>query len=54
MPAYEYFCKKCDKNFTVTMTIAEHEKKNVKCPECKSTRVVPQFRSFFAKTARKS
>jgi putative FmdB family regulatory protein len=54
MPLYEYFCKNCDENFTVTMTIAEHEKKNVKCPKCKGTKVVPQFRSFYAKTSRKS
>ena len=54
MPLYEYFCKNCDENFTVTMTIAEHEKKNVKCPKCKGKKVVPQFRSFYAKTSRKS
>jgi putative FmdB family regulatory protein len=54
MPLYEYFCKKCGENFTVTMTIAEHEKKNVKCPKCKGKKVVPQFRSFYAKTSRKS
>jgi putative FmdB family regulatory protein len=54
MPVYEYFCKNCDENFTVTMTIAEHDKKNVKCPKCKGKKVVPQFRSFYAKTSRKS
>ena len=46
MPFYEYFCKKCDKIFTITMSVAEHEKKKVKCPECKGTNLVPQFRSF--------
>jgi putative FmdB family regulatory protein len=54
MPLYEYFCKSCDENFTVTMTIAEHEKKNIKCPKCKGKKVVEQFRSFYAKTSRKS
>ena len=54
MPLYEYFCKKCDKSFTITMSIAEHEKKKVKCPECKGTNVASQFGSFFAKTSRKS
>jgi putative FmdB family regulatory protein len=54
MPFYEYICKKCDKIFTITMSIAEHEKKKVKCPECKGTNLVPQFRSFYAKTSRKS
>jgi len=32
-----------DENFTITMTIAEHEKKKIKCPKCKGTKVVPQF-----------
>ena len=55
MPLYEYFCKKCDKSFTITMSIAEHEKKKkVKCPECKGTNITPQFGSFYAKTSRKS
>ena len=44
MPLYEYFCKKCDKSFTITMSIAEHEKKKVKCPECKGTNVAPAIR----------
>jgi putative FmdB family regulatory protein len=54
MPVYEYLCKKCDKTFTVAMTIGEHDKKRAKCPKCKSTSVVPQFGSFYAKTSRKS
>ena len=54
MPLYEYLCKKCDKTFTITMTIGEHDKKRVQCPGCKSTRVTPQFQSFYAKTSRKS
>ena len=54
MPLYEYFCKKCDKSFTITMTIGEHDKKRIQCPDCKSTKVIPQFQSFYAKTSRKS
>jgi putative FmdB family regulatory protein len=54
MPIYEYRCKKCDKSFTLTMSISEHEKKTARCPECKSTKVVPQYQPFFAKTSRKS
>lgn len=54
MPIYEYLCKKCDKNFTLTMSVNEHEKKTVQCPDCKSTEVVPQYQPFFAKTSRKS
>jgi putative FmdB family regulatory protein len=54
MPLYEYLCKKCDKHFTVTMTVSEHDKKRILCPDCKNAKVVPQFQSFFAKTSRKS
>jgi putative FmdB family regulatory protein len=54
MPIYEYLCKKCDKSFTITMSISEHEKKAVRCPHCKGTKVAPQFQSFFAKTSKKS
>jgi hypothetical protein len=36
------------------MTIGEHDKKRVHCPDCKSAKVVPHFQSFYAKTSRKS
>ena len=54
MPHYEFFCEKCQKPFELTMTISEHEKGNVRCPTCKSTRVVPQLGSFTTQTAKKS
>jgi putative FmdB family regulatory protein len=46
MPRYEYLCEKCQKPFELTMTIAEHEKGKVRCPTCKSTKVVPQLGAF--------
>jgi hypothetical protein len=36
------------------MTISEREKAKVKCPNCKSTKVVPQLGSFMAQTSKKS
>jgi putative FmdB family regulatory protein len=54
MPLYEYVCKKCGESFVRTMTISEHEKQSVKCPQCKGSDVVQQFRSFYAKTSKKS
>ena len=54
MPRYEFLCQKCQKPFELTMTISEHEKGNVRCPTCKSTRVVPQLGSFTTQTAKKS
>lgn len=54
MPAYEYECKPCKKTFTVTLTVAEHDKKRIACPKCKGRKVEQQFGSFFAVTFKKS
>jgi len=54
MPTYDYLCEKCRKTFSVKMSMLEHEKERVVCPECKELRVAPQYGSFFAKTSKKS
>lgn len=54
MPIYEYRCEKCAKNFSVIMHIAEHDKGEMTCPECKGTSVVQQYTAFYAKTSKKS
>jgi len=62
MPTYEYICEKCKKPFSLIMTIAEYEKKKIRCPEkkkircpkCKSVRVKQQITSFQAITSKKS
>ncbi len=54
MPRYEFTCEKCKKPFELIMTIAEREKAKVKCPKCKSTKVVPQLGGFMAQTSKKS
>jgi len=54
MPNYGYRCKKCGKDFSLTMTIKEHSRAKVKCPSCKSDQVVRKFESFFAKTGKKT
>ena len=54
MPSYEYACKACKKSFTVTLTVAEHDKKRIACPKCKGKKVEQQFGSFFAVTSKKS
>lgn len=53
MSDYDYVCQACKKRFTVTMSIAEHGKKRVKCPKCKSTRVSQSIALFFAQTKKK-
>ena len=54
MPTYEYLCRKCGKKFTVVMSMTEHDRDQVRCPDCKSQQVVQQFSVFYAKTSKKS
>jgi len=54
MPTYEFLCQKCQKEFTVTMTIRERGEKQPACPSCGSTELESRFSSVFAKTSRKS
>jgi putative FmdB family regulatory protein len=54
MSTYEYQCVDCKHVFTVSMTVAEHEKKKVECPECKITKVRWHPTPFYAVTSKKS
>ncbi len=54
MPTYEFMCQKCEKPFTLVMSISDYEKKKVQCPKCESKRVKQQITSFQTKTSRKS
>ncbi|MCP4666305.1 MAG: zinc ribbon domain-containing protein [Deltaproteobacteria bacterium] len=54
MPTYEFTCEKCKKPFTLIISISEYEKKKIRCPKCKSTRVKQQISSFQAVTSKKS
>ncbi len=46
MPIYDFVCQKCNKPFTLFITVTEHEEKNFKCPECGSARVEQQISSI--------
>jgi len=54
MPTYAYHCNECDKDFTLQMSVKEHDKDAVKCPDCNSKKVRHKLEPFFAKTSRKS
>ncbi len=55
MPVYEYYCRKCEKPFTATMHVAEHEAEVPECPTCGRKEEVERWMSSFtAKTSRKS
>jgi putative FmdB family regulatory protein len=57
MPRYEFQCQKCKKPFELLYSLTEYEraeKKKIKCPKCKSVRVVRQISAFEVKTSKKS
>ena len=54
MPTYEFECQDCKSNFSMIMSMAEHEKGKVACPACKSKNVRQIISTFITKTSRKS
>jgi putative FmdB family regulatory protein len=54
MCQYVFHCQDCNKEFTLTLHIAEHEKGGVTCPHCGSKRVTQEVAAFSAVTAKKS
>jgi putative FmdB family regulatory protein len=54
MPTYDFKCEKCNKKFTLIISLSEYEKKKFRCPKCKSTRVKQQITSFQTVTSKKS
>jgi putative FmdB family regulatory protein len=54
MPNYEFRCENCKKRFTLTLSIAEYEKKKFECPKCKSRKVKQEISSFQTVTSKKS
>jgi putative FmdB family regulatory protein len=54
MPTYEYRCEECKKEFSLDMSIREHDQGKIKCPKCKSEKTVQLLSQFTAQTSRKS
>jgi len=54
MPTYDFKCEKCNKKFSMTMTVSEYEKTKLRCPKCKSTKVKQQITPFQVQTSKKS
>ena len=54
MPVYEYHCDKCNREVTLTLSIREHEKGEVKCPGCGSESLRPLLSAFTSQTSKKS
>ncbi len=54
MPTYAYQCLKCGHQFERVLSVADHNRLKVTCPQCRSSKVVQVVTPFFAKTSRKS
>ncbi len=54
MPTYEFYCQKCGKEFSRSMSIQERETAKVMCSQCGSDAVTQQLSAVITKTSRKS
>ncbi len=54
MPVYEYYCNKCERGVTLTLTIREHDRGKTACPKCGGKALRQQLSTFASQTARKS
>jgi putative FmdB family regulatory protein len=54
MPQYEYYCQDCKKAFEVVLTLEEHDKSKIKCPNCQGKNTQQEAAAFFAVTSKKS
>ncbi len=53
MPLYEFYCDKCKREISMTLTISEREK-GAACPKCGSRDLRPLLGTFFTQTSKKS
>ena len=53
MPLYEFWCPRCQKEVSMTLTVKERESGSAQCPDCR-TSLEPLMATFFSKTSRKS
>lgn len=54
MPVYDFLCNNCGKEFSLTLRVAEYEKHDVACPNCKSRAIEQAVTSFEVVTSKKS
>jgi len=54
MTHYDFLCQDCNKEFTLSLHMADIEKGGATCPHCGSKRVVQAVASFTAVTSKKS
>ena len=53
MPHYEFYCEKCKKEVTLTLSISEREREGYRCPDCGGKALRPLVGTFFCQTSKK-
>lgn len=54
MPNYEFYCEKCGKEVTMTLSIGARDRGEYTCPGCGGKALQPLMGTFFSKTSRKA
>lgn len=54
MPRYEYHCQTCNRNVTLRLSVAQHEKGRPACPKCGAKKLTQLISSFLTQTSRKA
>jgi putative FmdB family regulatory protein len=54
VPIYEFECRKCGKEFSLVLSVKQHEQKEFACPACQSKEVEQLVTSTNVITSRKS
>jgi putative FmdB family regulatory protein len=54
MPLYEFVCLKCNKTFTLPLSVSDFEKRKYQCPSCHSKKLEEKFTSVNVVTSKKS
>lgn len=54
MPTYEFFCEKCNKSFSLVLSLFDYDRKKYRCPKCKTKKLKQRISSFQTITPKKS
>jgi putative FmdB family regulatory protein len=55
MPAYDFYCRRCERGFTAEMHVSEHDHDVAKCPSChRKDQVEKRLSTFTPVTSHKS
>src|SRR5262245_11131344 len=54
MPVYEYECRACKTRFSEAMSVDDHDKRKLQCPNCKNQNIEQVIGAAFVKATKKS